>query len=1099
MANPKVTFDFKADISQINQAIQKIDQRLDKFGGKAKQQTEGFAGGMAKFGLAVSGVQQAFGILDQTIGAVVRKVTEMGGNFEHTMNKVKAVSGSTGDEFDRLRDSALAFGSSTAKSASEVGKLQFELSKLGFKTDEILAGTEGILNMAIAFDVDLPRSAEVAGGVLRQFGLDASEAGNVADIMATAFSSTALDTEKFANAMVYVGQIAPQAGFEMHEVTSLLGVLSNKMVDSSIAGTALTKIMEQMANPQSDLTKEIGHTVSGYDGFVEVMQHMKTSGKDLTDFLGFVLPRTAKTFGVLVDSANDIDKLTKSLEDVQGASKEMADIMLNDLVGANLLLDSAMEGLWIRISEELTPALLSMKQAQIEFIQDIDTEEIYAYASGFTAVAIAVAYFNRQALLAIVRINAVKVALTKSGWGLVVIGIGAIAGAVIDATDAFAEETEEVDKNTLALERNKAMTERLKNQKEEITEIQDINKLKEMRLQQAEVTEVVRHHGEVELAVMKDVLKGRKHLQGISITPPQTALSFSLSSLGSIIGLTEEQEEATLSNEEVNKRAYATANNNYEKLIARAERRIKTAENEIKINQKDADANNQYAIDYIKRQEAILVKEKEVMALNIEKKQAIMGVMNLNEFELEQSLLTTKAKIKEGNARLDLINLQIKGLEVNINKEKELTDMTVAGAQKKIDAIEKLEKKMRTVILKATLDINEKILLSDADKFARKKHALEKERIADKNAVTDFMELQKQKQDIMKIQYDAMDSGVAKDALGAEMQMIEKEYDLLGKQLITIDGFYADQKKIIDKDKADYEKDLQDEKIAKAQELGFVMIGEEQREFDAYIEFLDEKILAEEAYSEKWFDLMQHRQDKYDSHIAMQLDTGRMSTVEHMALLSQQLDQENLTAEKRLELQGQMIGASKAFLEEGGMIHKSYLKKELVDFISAQQLKLLGKLAEILAMGASTLGASLAIQLPIYAGAIAVLEGAKSKVMAFEKGGLIDKPTMALMGEAGPEIVIPEQGFKDYVKEQIIPFQAQALGVPLSEFTNQNFIQNSVNMNRQEQLTEINTTAIKKMSGEIGLLSKTMNQPQGVTITDGSTIINAEMERGRLN
>ena len=340
MTNPKVTFDFKADISQINQAIQKIDQRLDKFGGKAKQQTEGFAGGMAKFGLAVSGVQQAFGMLDQTIGAVARKVTELGGNFEHTMNMVKAVSGASGENFERLRDSALEFGSSTAKSASEVGKLQFELSKLGFKTDEILEGTEGILNMAIAFDVDLARSAEVAGGVLRQFGIDASEAGNVADIMATAFSSTALDTEKFANAMVYVGQIAPQAGFEVHEVTALLGVLSNKMVDSSIAGTALTKIMEQMANPDSDLAKEIGHTVTGYEGFVEVMQHMKTSGKDLTDFLGFVLPRTAKTFGVLVDSADDIDKLTKSLEDVEGASKEMADIMLDDLVGANLLLDS---------------------------------------------------------------------------------------------------------------------------------------------------------------------------------------------------------------------------------------------------------------------------------------------------------------------------------------------------------------------------------------------------------------------------------------------------------------------------------------------------------------------------------------------------------------------------------------------------------------------------------------------------------------------------------------------------------------------------------------------------------------------------------------
>jgi len=270
-------------------------------------------------------------------------------------------------------------------------------------------------------------------------------------------------------------------------------------------------------------------------------------------------------------------------------------------------------------------------------------------------------------------------------------------------------------------------------------------------------------------------------------------------------------------------------------------------------------------------------------------------------------------------------------------------------------------------------------------------------------------------------------------------------------------------------------------------------------EFEAHIAFLDEKILAEEAYTEKWFELMEHRQSAYDTHIAHQLETGRMSTVEHLAMIQEQLSQEGLSTERKIELQGQMIEASKAFMEEGGMIHKSYLKKELVEFIHAQQVKLLGKLAEIMATGASTLGVSLAVQLPIYAGAIAVLESAKSKVMAFEKGGLIDKPTMALMGEAGPEIVIPEQGFKDYVKEQIIPFQAQALGVPLSEFTNQNFISNSVNMSKQEQLTQINTSAIQKMSGEIGMLTKTMNQPQGVTITDGSTIINAEMERGRLN
>lgn len=1090
MANPRVTFDFKADISQINQAIQKIDQRLDRFGGKAKQQTEGFAGGMAKFGLAVSGVQQAFGILDNTIGAVARKVTEMGGGFDHAMNKVKAVTGAGTEEFEALRNSALQFGQTTAKSASEVAKLQFELSKLGFKTDEIQGATEGILNMAIAFDVDLARASEVAGGVLRQFNIDASEAGGVADLMAKAFSSTALDTEKFANAMVYVGQIAPQAGFELHEVTALLGLLSNKMVDSSIAGTALSKIMEQMANSNSDLAKEIGHPIKGMEGFVEVLNKMNEEGTDLSDLLGFVLPRTAKTFGVLVQSAGEIDLLTKSFADLGGEAKEMADIMMQDLVGANLLIDSAMERLWIRISDQLTPSFMSLKEAQIAFIQDIDTEEIYSYTAGLVAMGIAIAYFKRQALQTVLALKAVKVAMATTGWGLAVVALGAVAGAVIDATDAFEDETDAIDKQSRALERARLLTDALKKAKEEITKIKDIQKLAEMRQHQADLNEEIRKSSLIEKQVIADILKNRKHLSTTSIQLTGRTLVTKLL-------LAKTEEKATLANVEVNIRAYASVEQIYTKSIALSKRRIKSYQADI---DREGHIDDENVQRFVKGREERIKKEKENIALQSERAIHLMTIKGMQEEELEQSKLNANAKLIESNKTLDLINLQIDLLQAQVDTEKEAT-RTSETRLKILEQMEKAERKMRATVLQGAIELETKIALADADKWGRRKIRLAMERKQEKAKIQEHIDNNNEISKILIKRYetDKTLDDTQRTANNKRRTALAKENILMLQQIQKSERFYQGERQKIINEEKEANANLRDEKIGLAQEMGFVIAGEEQRNFDQYIAFLDAKILAEELYSEKWFELMDHRTAKYNAHIAHQVETGRMSDVQHMALLSKQLQDETLTVERKIELQEQLQEVSIGFMESGANIYKSYAKQKLVSFITEQQIRLIGKLAEIMATGASTLGISLAVQLPLYAGAVAILEGAKSKVMAFEKGGLIQQPTMALMGESGPELVIPEQGFKDYVREQIIPFQAQALGVPLSNFTNQNFIQNSVNMTRQEQLTEINTQAIDKMSSEVGLLNKTLNLPQGVTITDGSTIINADMERGRFN
>ena len=150
------------------------------------------------------------------------------------MKKVKAVSGATGKEFAALQKDARDLGSSTVFSASQVSTLQLEFAKLGL-SKEITSATESTLALAQAFGQELGPTAEVVGQTIAQFGLKASDASSVADIMATSFASSALDLDKFSES-VKNGTRCRQFRFSLEETTTLLGVLANNGIAGSDAG-----------------------------------------------------------------------------------------------------------------------------------------------------------------------------------------------------------------------------------------------------------------------------------------------------------------------------------------------------------------------------------------------------------------------------------------------------------------------------------------------------------------------------------------------------------------------------------------------------------------------------------------------------------------------------------------------------------------------------------------------------------------------------------------------------------------------------------------------------------------------------------------------
>ena len=274
------------------------------------------------------------------IGASSFKVAA---DFELSMAKVKAISGATGSEFENLEKQARDLGASTIFAASEVSGLQLELSKLGFEADDIQKATGSILSLAQATGEELGPTAETVAKTLNQFTLNADQSGRVADVMAAAFSSSALDLEKFSSSMANAGPVAANFGFSLEETTALLGILANSGIEGADAGTKLKMALSQVAQGGDDVQKVFRAVIAG-----------NLSYTDAIDQLG---KRAAILVPILGENASEIDKLTGALNNSTGAAKEMASIMDDTAAGSMAAMRSAVEAAQISLGTALAPVI----------------------------------------------------------------------------------------------------------------------------------------------------------------------------------------------------------------------------------------------------------------------------------------------------------------------------------------------------------------------------------------------------------------------------------------------------------------------------------------------------------------------------------------------------------------------------------------------------------------------------------------------------------------------------------------------------------------------------------------------------------------------
>ena len=313
------------------------------------------------------------------IGAAAVAVTA---KFDAGMSKVQAVSGATGKEMEQLRAKAKEMGAQTKFSATESAEAFNYMAMAGWKTNDMLDGIEGIMNLAAASGEDLATTSDIVTDALTAFGLSAKDSTHFADVLAAASSNANTNVSMMGETFKYVAPVAGALGFSVEDVSTAIGLMANSGIKGSQAGTALRNIFTRMVKPTKESAKvmeQLGISVTDSSG---QMKDFDTIMGDLRKgFAGLSEAEKAQAASALAgqygmsgllaivnSSDKDFNKLKDSIYNADGASKEMAETMMDNLPGAITLAKSALEGLGIRIGEVITPSITKVVQVFTKFI-----------------------------------------------------------------------------------------------------------------------------------------------------------------------------------------------------------------------------------------------------------------------------------------------------------------------------------------------------------------------------------------------------------------------------------------------------------------------------------------------------------------------------------------------------------------------------------------------------------------------------------------------------------------------------------------------------------------------------------------------------------
>lgn len=303
--------------------------------------------------------------------AAAKKTIDVGKSFEAGMSEVQAISGASGKDLEKLSAKAKQMGATTKFSATESATALKYMAMAGWKTNQMVSGLSGVMNLAAASGEDLGTVSDIVTDSMTAFGLKAKDSGHFADVLAKASSSSNTNVAMMGETFKYVAPLAGSMKYSIEDTATAIGLMANAGIKGSQAGTELRSILTRLVKPPTDAAaalSALGISTTKADGSMkpmrQTMAELREKFSGLTDsqksqYAAAIAGQEAMSGLLAIVNASDSDfnKLQKAIDNSSGAAKKQADIMNNNLQGALYDLGSAAEAVGIGIYEDIKTPL----------------------------------------------------------------------------------------------------------------------------------------------------------------------------------------------------------------------------------------------------------------------------------------------------------------------------------------------------------------------------------------------------------------------------------------------------------------------------------------------------------------------------------------------------------------------------------------------------------------------------------------------------------------------------------------------------------------------------------------------------------------------
>ena len=340
-----------------------LDAGLSKATRSINTWANGIKGRFIKLGLAVAGAFATSTIL--------------GSGLEKNMKFVQSVVGATEDQFKRMNETVRHLGATTEYTARQAAEGMKFLGMAGFGAEQSIAALPGILDLATAGMMGLSEAADIATNILTQMGLEVEELGRVNDVLAKVQSTSNTNIQQAAEAFIYGGTMARQLGMEIEELAGFIGLLANRGIRASMAGSTLRQAMMKLLNPSEEareMMHQMGISVRDASGklrnFTDVILDMVDANMDAQHATVILGARAGQLAAIFDMGRADIEMYLDIIKRSEGTTDALAKSIRETLWGSFKALTSALEEVALAFYDSYKVPLQDAIDMTVEYVRE---------------------------------------------------------------------------------------------------------------------------------------------------------------------------------------------------------------------------------------------------------------------------------------------------------------------------------------------------------------------------------------------------------------------------------------------------------------------------------------------------------------------------------------------------------------------------------------------------------------------------------------------------------------------------------------------------------------------------------------------------------